>query len=314
MIENALRSLRAASATLLAAGLALFLACFPATAEPGLWVVKGPKATVYLFGTIHVLPREQVWKSQNVANALAASRELWLEVANPDDVGPAQSLIRKTGFDELHPLSSKLTAADLTRVDAAAKALGIPEGEGALEPMRPWLVSVTLARALLAQAGYDPESGVEQTLLHDEAMRGKPVHGFETVDQQIHFFADMTPALELSVLRSMLKDYDQGTGKLDAIVDAWMKGDDAAISRLVVDELKGPFPQLYHTIFIARNERWADAIKAMLQGSGVSFIAVGAGHLAGQDSVQNALKHRGVTVERVVPADGITGGDQAANR
>ena len=314
MLHNIIRSLRAASLLVIAAGWALFAACAPAAAEPGLWVARGPHATVYLFGTIHVLPREQVWKSPAIAQALASSQELWLEVANPDDIGGAQALIRQTGFDQLHPLSTKLTEADLTRVDAAAKTLGIPEGEGALEPMRPWLVSVTLARALLAQAGYDPESGVEQTLLHDGAMRDKPVHGFETVDQQIHFFADMTPALELSVLQSMLQDYDQGAGKLDAIVDAWMHGDDAAISHLVVDEVKAPFPQLYRTIFVQRNERWADAIKTMLTGSRVSFIAVGAGHLAGQDSVQNALERRGVAVERVVPADAMPNGDQAAKR
>jgi uncharacterized protein YbaP (TraB family) len=313
MLNKLLKSLNITSTAIIIAGLGLLLGCGPAGAEPALWVAKGPHATVYLFGTIHVLPREQVWKSPTIATALASSGELWLEVAHPNDVHAAQALVRETGLDPLHPLSTKLTPADLARVEAAAKALGIPAGEAALEPMRPWLVSATLAQALLAQAGYDPESGVEQTLLRDEAMRGKPVHGFETMEQQIHFFADMTPTLEVSVLQSMLQDYDHGLEKLDAIIDAWMEGDAKAIAHLVVDEVKGPYPQLYRTIFVQRNEHWADAIKSMLKGAGVHFIAVGAGHLAGEDSLQNELKRRGVTVERVVPRD-QPGGDQAANR
>ena len=44
-----------------------------------------------------------------------------------------------------------------------------------------------------------------------------------------------------------------------------------------------------------RNEDWASKIEVMLKGSGVSFIAVGAGHLVGPDSVQNRLALRGIS-------------------
>jgi len=41
----------------------------------------------------------------------------------------------------------------------------------------------------------------------------------------------------------------------------------------------------------------------MVRGSGVKFIAVGAAHLVGPDSVQIALKRLGVEVERVKTAN-----------
>jgi uncharacterized protein YbaP (TraB family) len=299
IIANRRKSLRSALAAVIAACLALFVGAMPAAAEPGLWVVKGPHSTIYLFGTIHILPKDRAWKSPAIAKALASSRELWLEAADIGDTRNTRKLVEQTGFDALHPLSTKLSEADLTRVDSVAKTLGIPAGERALEPMRPWLVSVTLAREFLVHAGFDPESGVEQVLLHDKSLRGKPVHGFETAAQQVHFFADLAPALEAGLLENMLQDFDAGPAKFDALIDGWMKGDDAAVARLVVDELKEPFPQLYHLIFVARNARWADAIKDMLKHPGVSFVAVGAGHLAGPDSVQHALESRGVHVERV---------------
>ena len=50
-------------------------------------------------------------------------------------------------------------------------------------------------------------------------------------------------------------------------------------------------------MLVRRNTNWADQIQTELEGSGTVFIAVGAGHLAGDDSVQNILERRGVEVE-----------------
>src|SRR5579862_3930650 len=291
-------SWRGLAAVLLAVAVILGMAS-AAVAAPGLWVAKGPNATVYLFGTFHLLRRGEVWEPPEVAFAFAASQELWLEVPNPDDAETAQKLTHELGFDPAHPLSTKLLPADLAHLDAAAKSLGIADGEKALEPMRPWLVSVALEDALVVHAGYDPASGVEAVLLRDARAAGKTVRGFETLDQQLHFFADMKPALELDLLENTLQDLDQGPRKLTELIDAWLKGDDAAIARTMVDEIKQPFPALYQTILVSRNDAFAEAIAAMVRGSGVRFVAVGAAHLAGTDSVQAALARRNIQVERI---------------
>lgn len=290
---------RALSVAVTAAGLALLLAGTPVAAEPALWVAKGPHATIYLFGTIHILRRDQVWESPTIASALVASQELWLEVPDLDGVKATQSLVAQLGFDAQHPLSSKLSEAEVARLDAAAKAVDLAGGEKTLEPMRPWLASVMLEDALLIHAGYDRDSGVEHQLLRHPAVRGKRIRGFETLSQQMRFLADMTPSLERQLLRSTLQDFDQGAAKLDALVDAWMSGDEDAIARTMVDEIRKPFPDLYRTILVKRNDAWAAVIAKMLKDSGAAFIAVGAAHLAGPDSVQQALERRGIPVKRV---------------
>jgi uncharacterized protein len=271
----------------------------PARAEPGLWIIHGPKATIYLFGTIHVLHKGQLWETPEITRAFAASQELWLEVPDPGDVQAVQPLIAQLGADPQHPLSTKLAPPVLAHLDAVAKSVGMREGERTLDPMRPWLAAVALEDALMVHAGYDPHSGVEPALLRDAQAAGKPVHGFETLEQQLRFFADMPPAVELELLENTLQDFDQGTGKLNAMVDAWIRGDEVGITRTTVDEIKKPFPELYRTIIMQRNEAWAELIAQMSNDSGVKFIAVGAAHLAGPDSVQNALARRGVRVDRV---------------
>jgi hypothetical protein len=51
-------------------------------------------------------------------------------------------------------------------------------------------------------------------------------------------------------------------------------------------------------LIVRRNISWTGKIQEMLKGSGVQIIAVGAGHLAGPDSVQTQLEKRGIKVER----------------
>ncbi|RZL56533.1 MAG: TraB/GumN family protein, partial [Sphingomonas sp.] len=48
-----------------------------------------------------------------------------------------------------------------------------------------------------------------------------------------------------------------------------------------------------------RNARWATWIKQRMARPGTVFIAVGAGHLAGPESVQAQLAKLGVKAERV---------------
>ncbi|MCG8505796.1 MAG: TraB/GumN family protein, partial [Sphingomonadales bacterium] len=46
------------------------------------------------------------------------------------------------------------------------------------------------------------------------------------------------------------------------------------------------------------NRRWVPRIEALLATPGVHFVAVGAGHLVGPDSVIKMLAARGIAAER----------------
>ena len=165
--------------------------------------------------------------------------------------------------------------------------------------MRPWLAALTLSVAPLVKAGYDPKSGVELVLKARAEAAGKPIHGFETIDKQIGILAGLPDDVQLVFLRETLKDYENAATKLDEMVSAWASGDVDVLGRVMVEEMKDASPALYQSVLVDRNTDWANQIQTLLQGSGTAFIAVGAGHLAGDDSVQAQLKARGVQVEAV---------------
>ena len=266
-------------------------------ASPALWVVRDADSTLYLFGTVHVLKPDTAWASARVDQAFDSAQDIWFEIANPDDTAAVLPLIQQHGVSMDRPLSSLLSADEIARLDVAARAIGVTAAQ--MDPMRPWFAGVTLSMAPLTKAGYDPASGVELTLLARAKAADKSIHAFESLEQQVRMLAEMPEDMQLGFLRSTLQDYDRAAQMLDGMVAAWRVGDTQALDAVMVEEMARDYPDLYARMLTDRNADWADQIQERLKGSGVTFIAVGAGHLVGDASVQTFLAQKGITATRV---------------
>ncbi|GLQ90065.1 TraB/GumN family protein [Dyella flagellata] len=276
----------------------LFLLCGNALAHPALWQVKNGNSTIYLFGTVHLLPNDTDWRFPALNEALSKSQVLYIELTDDDQAGMA-SLVLHYGVDTDHPLSTLLNESDNAALAKAAQLAGLPGGTTALQPMKPWLAALTLAVAPLMKAGLDPAAGVDKQLREQMTHAGKPVRGLETAEQQIRFLADLPNSLQLAFLRDTLRDVDKDKEELLSLVDAWKLGDVAAIAKLENDELKTQEPALYQKLLVQRNQAWAARIKDLLRQPGATvFVAVGAAHLAGPDSVQAQLAKIGITTQQ----------------
>ena len=291
------RGMKPSIALRLLACLALLLAAAPALAKPALWVVKDADTTIYLFGTVHLMPSDASWHSPELDRAMADSRTLYIEITDDDPANMA-ALVLRHGMDAAHPLSGQLRPAEAHRLDRLANKLGVPGGMQTLNVMRPWLAALTLALTPLRKAGLDPEHGVDKQLKAQMSAAGKPVLGLETAEQQIRFLADLPRAVELALLRSTMRDAEKGEFQLAELIDAWKAGDVDAIARIGNDDMRRHEPRLYQLLLVQRNQIWATKIAAMLQRPGTVFIAVGAAHLAGPDSVQVQLRQLGVEAVR----------------
>ena len=275
------------------------VAIAPAAAEagPALWVIRDADSTIYLFGTIHVLRPQTIWRWVEVEDAFDSADQIWFEISNPDDQAAMIPLVQQHGLSPDRPLNGLLNAAENTQLTEAANAVGVPPAQ--MNIFRPWLAGLTLSVAPLVKAGYDPQSGVEQVLKARAVAANKSIHGFETIDEQVRILAGMPEEQQLAFLRSVLEGYEDATVELDALVNAWAAGDVRAIERSAVTEMRREEPVIYRAMLTDRNTNWAGQIQTMLDGSGTAFLAVGAAHLAGPDSVQAILARRGVRAERI---------------
>ncbi len=260
---------------------------------PALWVVRDADSTLYLFGTMHLLRPTTRWGSDRIDQAFGSASELILEVDTPEDQSALLPLIREHGMSPERPLSSLLSPAELATLDAAARTIGASAAD--MDPMRPWLAGVTIQSASILRAGYAPGSGVEPILTARARAAGMTVSGFETPDEQIRMLASFPEEGQLTYLRRSLDEFGAAQTEVDRLVDAWAAGDVGTIRAVAVDPVRET-PALYDVLLVRRNTNWAEQIETLLEGSGTAFIAVGAMHLAGDDSVQQILRRRGVEV------------------
>lgn len=260
---------------------------------PALWKVADEDTTIYLFGTVHALPQGKAWFDGRIERAFAESEELVTEVDLADQAASSAAMQQAGLLGEGESLRAMMSEADRKQFEDALVSLGLPVA--ALDRMEPWLASLTLSLLPLLRQGYQAESGVEMALMGrlGEKRRG----ALETVGQQIELFDGMPMEAQLAFLDKTVEAMPEAKTTLDAMVAEWIEGDAVALAELLNAELDDPV--LYERLLTQRNANWAGWIEQRLQQPGTVFVAVGAGHLAGADSVQQQLAAREVEVERI---------------
>jgi len=266
-------------------------------AKPGLWAVKDADTTIYLFGTVHVLKPGLGWFDGAVKQAFDKSDELVLEMVMPEDQAEAAKATMPLAMDKSGTaLSAKLDPDALKAYQAALTNLGVPVA--AFDAFKPWFAAVTLSVLPLTKLGYDPTQGAEMQLTAAAKTAAKPISGFETLEEQLGFFDSIPEDGQIAFLNATVKDIDKLAPTLDTMVGQWSKGDTDNLAA-TMNESMAATPELTKILLWDRNARWADQIKARMDKPGTVFVAVGAGHLAGQKSVQDYLKERGLKATRV---------------
>jgi uncharacterized protein YbaP (TraB family) len=269
----------------------------PASAEPAMWVVKDADTTIYLFGTVHILKPEINWRSDRIDAAFRSSENIWMELAEDAPTAVSQAQIWRYGKDPAHPLSTKLSPEERQRLRAAAVRAGI--APVSLESLRPWLAAIVLSMAPMEQAGYQSKFGIENQLRVTARAANKTIKGLETIDQQFGFLAGLPPELELAMLAQIVEMQMEGVDQLDRMVGAWLAGDVDQLAELMTGDSEVLADNvIYKRLLVDRNQQWAKQISDMMTEPGSHFIAVGAAHLAGTDSVQALLAKRGLNVAR----------------
>lgn len=262
---------------------------------PALWKVADEDTTIYLFGTVHVLPAGIEWYDDTIAEALNGSDIVVTEI--PMDEASNATLTQLTMTKGVLPpgttLRSLLTPEQTATYEAALAKLGAPPA--AFDPFKPWMAGLTLSLLPLMQQGYNPESGVEKVLLGKVA--DKPKGALETAEFQLGIFDSMPQDAQITFMMEAATGIDEVKPMLDRMVAEWVKGDADALAAVMNEGMSDP--AVAEALLYSRNANWAEWIDARMDEPGTVFIAVGAGHLAGAKSVQDYLAEKGIAVARV---------------
>lgn len=266
---------------------------------PAMWKLSDEDTQIYLFGTVHLLRPDLIWRTAEINEAISGADKIVFEVDMKSEAAVRAVMtdyIARGTFDDGRTLKSVLGDADEAVVTAAFDSLGVPID--AMNTFEPWMASVNLGVMKLVNDGYDPNSGVESVIEAEATAAGKSFGYLETISQQTDAFDLLPEEEQIDMLYETAILLDESPQMLDLLVEEWADGDVAGIGTLVANPDGVGFTEAaYQSLLVNRNEKWVPQIEAMLEEPGSVFIAVGAGHLAGPDSVVIMLRNKGYTVE-----------------
>jgi len=263
-------------------------------ADALLWKISGNGLTTpsYLFGTIHIINKEDFFLPEGTLGAIENSKKMVFEINMEDmsDMSAAMGLLQKAFMDDNLTLKDLLTAEEYSLVDAHFKKAGIPLMF--FERIKPMFLTV------FASGDMDP-MGIKTGKIKSYEMEFMeiaknskiPMGGLETIDFQMSVFDSIPYKAQAKMLVESIESGDTGTDQFKEMVDIYKRQDLNAMQEMFAQE-QGGLEGYDDILIVGRNKNWIPQMKELMVIQ-PTFFAVGAGHLGGEYGVIRLLEDEG---------------------
>lgn len=272
-----------------------------------LWRVEGKdaKGATYLFGTHHVAPTALLDSVPGFDNAFADADVVYGEVdmaQMADQAAVQQAMMPYAMAPADSTLSRVLTPAQM---DSLSSILGKYSGgmlsAGMFEPLKPALITTQLAmlQNMNIFPEFNPAEQLDGTIQARAHAAGKNVKGLETVEQQFAMLMGGSIAGQARSLMEQIREEDKAIDLVKRLADAYMQQNLSEIQTIMSDPLSMD-DESAERLINARNRNWVTILAEEMPENRL-FVAVGAGHLPGENGLIQLLRNAGYTV---TPVDG----------
>lgn len=271
---------------------------------PAVWRIADEDTTVYLLGTVHTMRPNTRWQTDLITETVLASDAIYFE-ADTQSTGAQGSINR--AVNELGLITDGSTLGDILPEDAEREVKETADLLGlsmvSIDNFRPWLAGAMLDDVHLEAQGFDRSLGVEKVLGRLAKDRAIPVRYLESGAYQIELIASVPDAGQIELLVQTAEQIEDDPKFLDRTISEWSVGDLFSLTKIFEeDAVFGKGQVVYNLMVRTRNANWSQKIEALIKDEpGTFLIAVGTGHLIGDDSLQSILAARGIQAERVNP-------------
>ena len=261
-----------------------------------MWLVEDDDTKLYLLGTMHALPEATVWDGGAVANAIAAADALILELSPAELAAAGPEFQRLAPRDTPLPIERRLPAEALASY-RALEASGPGRSFGG-DTLDDWAVMVMMGQRAAQNAALDPANGVETLLTARFRAAGKPIGGLESARGQLTMFETLDAKTQRILLTHAAAGAGDAVAEVGALTAAWARGDVAALEKMINEDVDA-VPAARAAIITDRNRRWSAWAQRRMDRPGTLLVAVGTGHLVGDDGLPALLAAAGFKVTRV---------------
>src|SRR5262245_1331945 len=233
--------------------------------EPALWQIRAGESTVYLFGSIHMLPRNWPWRTKAIDGAIRSADEFVFETAlTPKQIDKMRLFIRDNGTlprgQQLSPMLSPQGLKDFN------KALSMtPLDPASVNAMRPWLALMVLGDYQVQKGrmrGF-VEEGVDYTIEQEAHETRKRVRHLETAESQFEVLIQTVPDDDIKRFEADLRELLEGDDKYRRLLEGWTAGSQAELAKVLAAEAVRD-PEEKQLLLDKRNRNWLPQIERMM--------------------------------------------------
>ncbi len=256
-----------------------------------LWKVSGNeiKDTSYLYGTIHIQDKRVFAYGDAVEKAFRKSDKVAVEVLM-DRIDP--STMMNVMFMEDTTLDMLLSEQDYERLEETYQQITGASLETA-NTLKPFFISANMIQSIMPR---DMAMPLDMHFIKQAREADKEVVGLETLEEQIAIIDELSYTEQMDMLMESIEDVDKMKAQFSELVDAYLNMDKERVMKLMEDP---SIPEDFmDNLLDKRNKLMVSRMQPLFKVSG-TFVAVGAGHLFGEEGLINMLRKKGYQVEPV---------------
>ncbi len=259
-----------------------------------LWQISGNGLTKpsYLYGTIHVISQNDFFLGKNVTKRLQYADELVMEIdMSKMDIA---ALTKLSVLDSGMAIRNYMDDTDYAVLKSFMEdSIGIQKFtfESFYSKLKPFYLEQLIFFKYL---GQEKES-YEQNFKKLAEEKNTPQSGLETIEEQLLFLDEIPLDNQLKSMIKTIKNYTSETQKLDELINDYKAQNISALTKSFEEDED---TLLKKKLVDKRNNNWIPKLKSLMEGKSC-FIAVGAGHLGGENGLINLLTKQGYTVEPI---------------
>ena len=258
-----------------------------------LWEISGNglKKPSYMFGTFHILCKDDIKFSNNLQTALKESKEVYFEM----DLDDPKNTLGGMFFMNMKnkTLKDLYTTAELEKVSNFFKD-SLKMNLSFFNKMKPMMLEALLYPRMMP---CKTPSGVEMELMTIAKKAKKEIKGFETIEFQSSVFDSIPYEVQA---KALLKDIDS-TEKykvyFNKMVNIYKNQETGKLAQLMADTTFSG-GENDDVLLKNRNENWVKQLNTILKESNI-FMGVGAAHLFGKDGLITLFRKEGYSVKGI---------------
>jgi uncharacterized protein YbaP (TraB family) len=260
----------------------------PIVEVPLLFRVVGTET--YLYGSIHALPNSDPHLPAELWPLIDRAERCIFEI-DYARIQPAS--FAKFGPDD--SLARHISPTLFSNASSLWSSLGIQED---LSRMKVWSAGLTLGMTLVARQGVNFGLGVDRQLFDKAVLNLIPITALEDISA-LRIFDEAPFDEQIAGLTHVITQPERCVEEFYSMHRAWRMGDLAALSEVAADRLKR-LPVTFKRLLGGRNRKWLSAILECIRSGEPTFIAVGALHLVGDDSLPALLRKHGYEIPPIL--------------